>query len=81
MKKRKGVKIFGIIVLILIIILVAILGGTYWFIQDKLSKLQRIDLKEEELGVTSEVEANLIGYRNIAIFGVDSRDIVLSLLV
>ncbi len=74
MKKRKGVKIFGIIVLILIIILVAILGGTYWFIQDKLSKLQRIDLKEEELGVTSEVEANLIGYRNIAIFGVDSRD-------
>lgn len=74
MKKRKGVKIFGIIVLILIIILVAILGGTYWFIQEKLSKLQRIDLKEEELGVTSGVEADLIDYRNIAIFGVDSRD-------
>lgn len=74
MKKRKGVKIFGILVLILIIILVAILGGTYWFIQDKLSKLQRIDLKEEELNITSEVEADLINYRNIAIFGVDSRD-------
>ena len=74
MKKRKGVKIFGILVLILIIILVAILGGTYWFIQDKLSKLQRIDLKEEELNITSVVEADLINYRNIAIFGVDSRD-------
>lgn len=73
-KKRKGVKIFGIIVLILIIILVAILGGTYWFIQDKLSKLQRIDLKEEELGVTTGAEASLIGYRNIAIFGIDSRE-------
>lgn len=74
MKKRKGVKIFGILVLILIIILVAILGGTYWFIQDKLSKLQRIDLKEEELNITSEVEAALGGYRNIAIFGIDSRE-------
>ncbi len=74
MKKRKGVKIFGILVLILIIILVAILGGMYWFIQDKLSKLQRIDLKEEELNITSEVEAALGGYRNIAIFGIDSRE-------
>lgn len=74
MKKRKGVKVFGIIVLILVIILVAILGGTYWFIQNKLSKLQIIDLKSEELGISSGAEASLGGYRNIAIFGVDSRN-------
>lgn len=74
MKKRKGAQIFGIIVLILVIILVAILGGTYWFIQNKLSKLQIIDLKEEELGISSGAEASLGGYRNIAIFGVDSRN-------
>lgn len=74
MKKRKGLKIFGIIVLILVIILVTIIGGTFWFIQDKLSKLQQIDIKEDELMVSSQAEASLSNYRNIAIFGIDSRE-------
>ena len=42
--------------------------------QDKLSKIQQVDLKEEELGVSSQAQASLVNYRNIAIFGVDSRD-------
>ena len=74
MKKKKGLKIFGIIVLILVIILVAIIGGTFWFIQDKLSKLQQVDIKEDELMVSTQAEANLSNYRNIAIFGIDSRE-------
>ena len=84
MKKKKGLKIFGIVVLLLITLLMAIVGGTYWFIQDKLNKIQRIDIKEkyskyllekeEELKVSTKFEADLIDYRNIAIFGVDSRD-------
>ncbi len=74
MKKKKGLKIFGIIVLLLTILFMAIVGGTYWFIQDKLNKIQRIDIKEDELKVSTKVEADLIDYRNIAIFGVDSRD-------
>ena len=37
-KKGKGLKIFGIIVLILIILLVAIIGYTYFYITDKLNK-------------------------------------------
>lgn len=72
--KRKRLKTFGITVLILIILLVAIIGGTFWFIQDKISKLQRIDIKEKELGVSMQAEANLINYRNIVIFGIDSRE-------
>ncbi len=73
-KQKKGWKAFGMIVLILIILFVAIIGGTFWFIQDKLNKIQRIDLKEGELGISKQAEASLINYRNIAIFGVDSRD-------
>ena len=73
-KKGKGLKIFGTIVLILIILLVAIIGGTFWFIHNKLSKMQQIDLKEEELGVSAQVEESLSDYRNIAIFGIDSRE-------
>lgn len=74
MKKKKGLKIFGTIVLILVIILVAIIGGTFWFIHAKLSKLQQVDIKEDELMVSTQAEANLSNYRNIAIFGIDSRE-------
>lgn len=73
-KKGKGLKIFGIIVLVLIILLVAIIGGTFLFIHNKLSKMQQISLSEEELGVSAQVEENLADYRNIAIFGIDSRE-------
>ena len=72
-KKRKGLGIFGVIVLILLIVLVMIIGGTVWFINDKLNKIQQVDLNEEELNVSSEIQENLADYRNIAIFGIDSR--------
>ena len=73
-KQRKGLKIFGIIVLVLLIILAIIVGGTFWFIQDKLNKIQQISLDESDLSVSSQVEESLAGYRNIAIFGIDSRE-------
>ena len=73
-KKSTGLKVFGIIVLILIIILIAIIGGTYWFVNNKLSKMQTIDIDEKELSVSTEAEQNLADYRNIALFGIDSRD-------
>ncbi len=73
-KKKKGLKIFGIIVLILVIMLAVIIGGTFWFVSDKLGKMQQIDLKEEDLNVSASVEENLADFRNIAIFGIDSRE-------
>lgn len=73
-KKRKGLKIFGITVLVLVILLVAIIGGTFWFIHSKLSKIQQVDIDEGDLGVSAEVEESLSNYRNIAILGIDSRE-------
>ena len=72
-KKKKGLKVFGVIVLILIIMLVAIVGGTWWYVNNKLSKMQTIEIDESDLSVSSQVEENLSDYRNIAIFGIDSR--------
>lgn len=72
-EKKKGLKTFGKVVLVLVIILVILLGTIFWFVHDKLSKMQQVDLSTEDLGVSSEAEKNLSGYRNIAIFGVDSR--------
>ena len=73
-KKGKGLKIFGIIVLILVILLVLIVGSIFVFINSKLSKIQQVNIDEADLGVSSQVEENLSGYRNIALFGIDSRD-------
>ena len=71
---RKGLKIFGIIVLILVILLILIVGSVFIFINSKLSKIQQVTIDETDLGVSSQVEENLSGYRNIALFGIDSRD-------
>ncbi len=73
-EKKSGLKIFGITVLVLVILLVAIVGVTFAFIHSKLSKIQQIDLNEDDLSVSTQVEENLSEYRNIAIFGVDSRN-------
>lgn len=72
-KNKKESKIFKIIVLTLLIILAVIILGTVCFVKGKLSKIQRIDINEEELNISSETEENLSEYRNIALFGIDSR--------
>lgn len=73
-KNKKGLKTFGIIVLVLLIILAIIVGGTFAFIHSKLSKMQQVDLNEDDLNVSAQAEQQLAEYRNIAIFGVDSRN-------
>ena len=72
-KKNRGLKIFGIIVLVLIIILVAIIGFTYFFVTSKLNKIQKVDIDISQLDISEEAAQNLSGYRNIALFAIDSR--------
>lgn len=69
--KKRVIKVFlGILITFLIIIVAA--GGTaFWYVQDKIGKMQQVEIDESQISV-SENE-NLTGYRNIAIFGVDSR--------
>lgn len=72
-KKHGKLKLFGKIVLTLLILLAVLIGATFLYINNKLSKIQKIDIDESQLGISDEVSENLSGYRNIAIFGVDSR--------
>lgn len=72
-RKGRGVKIALIILLLIIVIIAAIFGGAYWYVEDKLGKMQQVKISDEELQINNEVEESLSGYRNIAIFGVDSR--------
>ncbi len=74
-KNKKALKVFIIIVVILILIIIGVVAGGYWYISDKLGKMQQVNINEEDLNINAEVDQNLSGYRNIAIFGVDSRDL------
>lgn len=69
-KKNKALKIIGIILLIILIIIAGIGVGGYSYIINKLNKMQQVNINVDELNVNKE----LSGYRNIALFGVDSRD-------
>lgn len=71
---KKALKILGIILLAVVIIIVTAILSGYFYLNSKLSKMQQVDIDENNLGVETQVEENLTGYRNIALFGVDSRD-------
>ena len=64
-KKNKKKKII-IVFLLLIVILLGVVTG---FIYNKLSKVNFFELDNSKLGI-----GNKTGYRNIALFGVDSRN-------
>lgn len=69
--KKRVVKTLLWIFLTLLIVIVAAAGTAFWYVNDKIGRMNNVKLNEEELGV-SENE-NLDKYRNVAIFGVDSR--------
>lgn len=77
-KKRKGPGIFLRIFFVLLL-LVCIAGGFFFFKMRKVLNLQRVnsvDLEETlKLGISPQVKNNekMKGYKNIALFGVDSR--------
>ena len=72
-KTKKKMGAFGKIIIVLVIILAILMGTIFFFVKGKFDKLQNVNIAEEDLGITETVAENLTGYRNIAIFGVDSR--------
>lgn len=71
---KKALKIIGIILLAIVIIIVTAILSGYFYLNSKLRQMQQVNIDENNLSVATEVEQNLTGYRNIALFGVDSRD-------
>ena len=71
---KKFFKVLGITLLILVIIVIILMASGYFFVKSKLNKIQQVEINEDELNVSETVQQNLSGFRNIAIYGVDSRD-------
>ncbi|MBQ2835555.1 MAG: LCP family protein [Clostridia bacterium] len=70
---KKTLKIIGIILLILIVIIGITLAIGTSYVKSKLSKINVEEIDKTAVGITEEVEKELKGYRNIALFGIDSR--------
>ena len=73
-KKGRWLKVLGTILLTIILVLAILIGLAYVYITNKLSKMNTVQLDESQLGITAEASTKLAKYRNIAIFGVDSRE-------
>ena len=75
--KKTGLKKFGKVLLIIFVIIIIFAGITtgvgVWYVNDKLGKLNYMEIAEEEIEITEGVKEKLKGYRTIAIFGVDSK--------
>ena len=69
--KKRILKILLGILIALLIIIFAAAGTAVWYVQDKFGKMQQVDIDETQIEVSKN--ENLTGYRNVAIFGVDSR--------
>lgn len=76
-KKKKGVLgllISIVIVLILMTTIVAALVGGLSFVKDQLDKITKTEVSTENLAIDDRVAKELDGYRNIALIGIDARD-------
>ena len=67
----KGLAIFFLVIIIIIAIL---LGSGYAYISYKLGNLNHIDFDESSVTVNTGISESLNGYRNIALFGLDTRE-------
>jgi len=66
---KKSIKIL-IAVLIIILLLI---GAAVYYVLSKLNKVNYVEIPKEEIEITEGVEENLKGFRNIALFGIDTR--------
>lgn len=76
LKSNKGgfLKFLGIFFIIILILIGLALGSGYAFITNKLSSMNHMDIDKNSIVVNSGIDDNLDDYRNIALFGLDTRE-------
>ena len=71
--KHRVLKVIVVVLLILLLIVAVTFGLIAWYVKDKLSKIQTMEVNKDEIEITEGVEEELEEYRNIALLGIDSR--------
>lgn len=65
-------RVFLIILIVILTILIVVAGVGIGFYINKMSKLDYVDISENEIEISSGIEDKLENYRNIVLFGLDS---------
>ena len=73
-KNRKGLKIALTILVVLIVIILAIGAAAYTYIYSLLGEMNQEDINLNAISIDEAVDGELSEYRNIALFGIDSRE-------
>lgn len=76
-KKKKSIKplaIATIIMLVLVVVLGSVIGAGLTVVHTKLDKVTQVQVNREALGIDPRVAKELKNYRNIALLGIDARD-------
>ena len=73
-KNGKGLKIALIIVLVLVLGIGGVIAAGLTVVKNTLDNVGRIELDPEKIGINPQVDSDLRNYRNIAVLGIDARD-------
>ena len=73
-KGRSGFRIFAMIVLMLFLALGGLAGVGYAIVNSVLNNIGHVDVDVNNIGIDPDVDNELSQYRNIAVLGIDSRD-------
>ena len=73
-KKRKVLKVLLIILVVLVVIIAAVFAAGYTYIYSLLGEMQQEEIGLNAVSIDEAVADELSDYRNIALFGIDSRE-------
>ena len=73
-KKRKVLKIILIIFIVLVVIVTAVAAAGFTYIYSMLGKIEQEEINLNAISIDDAVADELSEYRNIALFGLDSRE-------
>ena len=73
-KKGRGLKIALIVVLILVLGIGGVIAAGLTVVKNTLDNVGRIELDPDLIGINPQVDSDLRNYRNIALLGIDARD-------
>lgn len=72
--RKNGLRIFLTVLSVVLSIVIVFCSVGYIYIKSLLSNIERVEVNEESIGVTSEAEKIYEDYTNIALFGLDTRE-------
>lgn len=73
-KKRKVLKVILIIFIVLVVIVAAVAAAGFTYVYSLLGKMEQEEINLNAISIDNAVADELSEYRNIALFGLDSRE-------